>query len=222
MRLELVVDAASAGASRQRPMVYPSRPGQPGGSSRDSKGVTDTWVAATADAALPRPVPDAREGDEQWLAVLFRRTYVGLVRMAYCLGGDRSEAEDLVQDAFCSLQRHSATLRDANAAEHYLRVAVLNGSRSQLRRLVRERARRRPAAVPAPDPADGVVERDERARVVAAVRRLPPRQREVLVCRYYLELSEAEIAALLGISAGSVKTHAHRGVRSVERALVGP
>lgn len=61
-----------------------------------------------------------------------------------------------------------------------------------------------------------MVERDEHKRVLAAVQGLPRRQREVLVCRYYLELSEADTARLLDISTGSVKKHAHRAVRAVQ------
>lgn len=154
--------------------------------------------------------------DDDALAVLFQREYLPLVRLATCLMGSQEAAEDVVQDAFLSLQRHRATLRDAGKAEAYLRSAVVNGSRSQVRRLVRERVRRRPAAVPGPSSEDRAVERDEHARVYAAVQELPTRQREVVVCRYYLDLTEAETADLLGISAGSVKRHAHRAVKAVQ------
>lgn len=87
-------------------------------------------------------------GPDTALSALFARHYLPLVRLASCLTGERDSAEDIVQDAFVSLQRHRATLRDPSAAEAYLRSAVVNGSRSQVRRLVRERVRRRPAAVP--------------------------------------------------------------------------
>ena len=156
------------------------------------------------------PTPD------EALALLFHRSYLPLVRLAACLMGDQAQAEDVVQDAFLSLQRHRSTLRDAGAAEAYLRSAVVNGSRSQVRRVVRERLRRRPAAVPDASSEDRAVERDEHARVFAAVQSLPGRQREVLVCRYYLDLSEAETARLLEISTGSVKRHAHRAVKAVQ------
>ena len=163
---------------------------------------------------LAGPV-DSISADEA-VSTLFTRHYVPLVRLAACLMGDREGAEDVVQDAFVSLQKHRATLRDARAAEAYLRSAVFNGSRSQLRRLVRDRRRPRPAAVPSASSEERVVERDEHSRVFAAVQRLPGRQREVLVCRYYLELSEAETALTLQISAGSVKTHMHRAVKAVQ------
>ena len=153
------------------------------------------------------------------LAMLFSRHYLPLVRLAACLTGEQDSAEDVVQDAFVSLQRHRATLRNPSAAEAYLRSAVVNGSRSQIRRLVRERGRRRPAAVPYASSEDRAVENDEQARVLAAVQALPTRQREVVVCRYYLELSEAETARLLDISPGSVKKHAHRAVRAVQQRV---
>lgn len=164
----------------------------------------------SALALVPEP------GSEAALSTLFHRHYLPLVRLASCLTGERDSAEDVVQDAFVSLQRHSATLRDPSAAEAYLRSAVVNGSRSQVRRLVRERVRRRPAAVPDASSEDRAVERDEHARVFAAVQSLPTRQREVLVCRYYLELSEADTARLLEISLGSVKRHAHRAIKAVQ------
>jgi RNA polymerase sigma-70 factor (sigma-E family) len=164
----------------------------------------------SALALVPEP------GSEAALSALFHRHYLPLVRLASCLTGERDSAEDVVQDAFVSLQRHSATLRDPSAAEAYLRSAVVNGSRSQVRRLVRERVRRRPAAVPDASSEDRAVERDEHARVFAAVQSLPTRQREVLVCRYYLELSEADTARLLEISLGSVKRHAHRAIKAVQ------
>ena len=153
------------------------------------------------------------------LSLLFSRHYLPLVRLAACLTGERDSAEDVVQDAFVSLQRHGATLRDPSAAEAYLRSAVVNGSRSQVRRLVRERARRRLALVPEASSEERAVENDEHARVFDAVQRLPVRQREVLVCRYYLELSEAETAELLEISTGSVKRHAHRAVKAVQQRV---
>ena len=153
------------------------------------------------------------------LRMLFRHHYLPLVRLAACLTGDRDSAEDVVQDAFVALQRHRGTLRDPSAAEAYLRSAVVNGSRSQVRRLVRERLRRRPADVPTPSSEDRVIDGDEHARVYAAVQDLPARQREVVVCRYYLELSEAETARLLEISTGSVKRHAHRAVKAVQSRM---
>jgi len=95
----------------------------------------------------------------------------------------------------------------------------MNGSRSRLRR--RGVRRRLDAAAPVTtESAESAALRSENQReVLDALRDLPTRQRECLVLRYYAELSEAEVAAALGISAGSVKTHTHRGIAALERAL---
>lgn len=183
----------------------------------DVQGASAEALDAEAGPPALAAVRDLADADA--LALLFQREYLPLVRLATCLMGSQEAAEDVVQDAFLSLQRHRSTLRDAGKAEAYLRSAVVNGSRSQVRRLVRERVRRRPAAVPDQSSEDRAVEHDEHARVLAAVQALPGRQREAVVCRYYLELSEAETAALLEISVGSVKKHTHRAVQAVRSRL---
>ena len=101
----------------------------------------------------------------------------------------------------------------------YLRTAVINGARSGLRR--RRSARRYvPPTVRAEPGADeAVLVRAEHVAVLVALRALPRRQRECLVLRYYADLSEAEIASTLGISAGSVKSHSHRGMAALTVAL---
>jgi RNA polymerase sigma-70 factor (sigma-E family) len=154
--------------------------------------------------------------------VLFRRHYQGLLRLAVVMVGDREAAEDAVQDAFVSLHRNWRTLRDANAAEAYLRSAVLNRSRSWVRRQVTHRAKRplllvREARQPGPE--DFTVAHEEVGSLVAAMRLLPRRQREVLACRYVLELTVAETAELLDITDGSVKTHTHRGLQALQQRI---
>ena len=142
------------------------------------------------------------------LAALHRQHYRSLVRLAALLG-DRGAAEEVVQDAFVRVYLAGDRVREPLA---YLRRAVVNGARSSLRRRrVREQA---PLTV-----VRDVLPGEDHSDVVAALRRLPVRQRECLVLRYYLDLSEAEIAAALGISAGSVKTHSHRGLAALEKTL---
>jgi RNA polymerase sigma-70 factor (sigma-E family) len=160
---------------------------------------------------------------DPWLAGLYRDHYRDLVRLAALLLGDVATSEEVVQDAFVRvhLARHRDRLRDDAKALPYLRSAVLNGARSGLRR---REVRRRPLAIVragavAAEPERAALAGDEHRRVVAALRRLPARQRECLVLRYYLDLSEAEIAATLGISAGSVKTHASRGIAALASKL---
>lgn len=163
------------------------------------------------------PAADEEPGRDEALDVLFRRHYAGLVRLAFCLVGDRVQSEDIVQDAFVALYRHWSGLRDREAAVGYLRSAVLNRSRSRLRVLVRDR--RAPLMglvdVQPEDVPERAVTLVRGSRLLRAVRGLPRRQREVVVCRYYLELSQAETAQALGISVGSVKRHAHRAITAL-------
>lgn len=152
--------------------------------------------------------------------VLFRRQYASLLRIAYALLGTREGAEDAVQEAFVSLFRHWGRLRDPGAAEAYLRSAVLNRCRSGIRSSIRERTRT-PDLLPLHAVgSDEIASKHEDATVVArALRKLPRRQREVVACRYLLELSVAETAETLGITDGAVKRHAHRGLQSLHTAL---
>lgn len=160
---------------------------------------------------------------EAALDVLFRRHYPSLVRLAYTLTGTRDAAEDAVQDAFVSLFRHWKNLRDPQAADAYLRSAVLNRCRSGIRSRVRDRALVELSVV-APTVAgndEAVAVRQDSVLVAGALRELPRRQREVVACRYLLELSVSETAQTLGISDGAVKRHAHRGLRALHTALEG-
>lgn len=162
--------------------------------------------------------PDLGEGPST-LVDVFRAHHGSLVRTAYLLLGDIRDAEEAVQEAYFRVERATQRARSVDVALPYVRTAVLNVCRSGLRR--RLVARRRPAA-PAPDappPDEQVVVRDERRAVVAAVRALPGRQRECLVLRFYLDLSESAIADTLGISIGSVKTHVHRGMTALGELL---
>lgn len=152
--------------------------------------------------------------------LLFREHRLHLVRLALLLVDDRETAEDVVQDAFAALHRRWDSITTHEAAIGYLRTSVVNGSRSVLRRRRTARAYRWPDA-PAAASADAAALESERHReVLAALRRLPRRQREVLVLRYWAELPEAEIAAALGISVGAVKSSASRG-RDAVAALLG-
>jgi RNA polymerase sigma-70 factor (sigma-E family) len=155
------------------------------------------------------------------LAALHREHYASLVRLATLVLGDVGLGEQVVQDAFVKLQLRWGGLRRLDRAPAYLRSAVLNGARSQLRHhKVRDRhLAHRTAAPAAGTPESALLDRDTHDRVVAALRQLPVRQREALVLRYYLDLSEADIAAAMGVSAGSVKAHLHRGVAALGRTL---
>ncbi len=162
-------------------------------------------------------------GLDPWLVELYRSEYRRLVRLATMLIDDQGTAEELVQDAFVAVARIQgrASLRDPDAAAAYLRTAVANRARSQLRkRRVRRRHLRSVAPPPSAPAADGsALESESTQRMLAALDRLPERQRQVLVLRYYGDLSEAEISEALGISPGTVKTHAHRALAALEEQM---
>jgi RNA polymerase sigma-70 factor (sigma-E family) len=172
----------------------------------------------TASLAVEEGILDADTALEQLYAAHWRR----LVRLAVLLLHDQGAAEEVVQDAFVAMHGRWRSLRDPDKALAYLRQTVVNRSRSALRhRGVVERhvARQNPATALA-DPADSAtLAGDRRTAVLDALRSLPTRQREVLVLRHYLELSEAEIAEALGISRGSVKAHASRGSAALRELL---
>jgi len=159
------------------------------------------------------------------IAALFRDHHGELVRLALLLVGDLPTAEDVVQDVYANL--HTRWRRAAaDAPLPYVRAAVLNGCRSVLRRQVI--ARRVGTAYHAPRQDDTlasaesqVILSEDRRQVLAALARLPRRRREVLVLRYYLGLSEAEIGAVLGISPGTASSTEEQ-VRSAMCADVGP
>jgi RNA polymerase sigma-70 factor (sigma-E family) len=163
----------------------------------------------------------SRERGDPDLVSVFAEHRLGLVRLAVLLVGDRSTAEDAVQDAFTRTYQNRDRLRDPGATLAYVRMAVLNAARSALRR-------RKVAAVvrlsyvghAASAEAEVLVGEEARA-VVQALRRLPRRPRETLVLRYYAGLSEAEIAATLGVTKGAVKSFAARGLRALAKDLEG-
>jgi RNA polymerase sigma-70 factor (sigma-E family) len=155
---------------------------------------------------------------EQLVVELYRAHALRLTRMALLLVGDQPSAEDVVQDAFLGLFRGLSRLNDPSRAVAYLRISVLNGCRSVLR--ARQRARLRRAATDNSavwSAESAVVAGEERREVLRAVAQLPRRQREVLVLRYFLGLSDSEIAADLGVSRGTVASTASRALASLAR-----
>ena len=163
------------------------------------------------------PDADAR----QPVTALFEAHAVGLVRLAKVMLGDQSMAEDVVQDAFVGMYRKWASLQDRDKALGYLRSSVLNGCRTAHR----NRTRRDRALLLAPD-ADGVVSAEESAlvgeanrEVLAALRALPTRQREAVVLRHYLGLTEEEAAQTMQVTRGTIKSATSRGLSSLARIL---
>jgi RNA polymerase sigma-70 factor (sigma-E family) len=152
------------------------------------------------------------------LASTYQEHYRPLVRLASLLVDDVGRCEEIVQDAFVNVWRRPPDLSGDDRLPAYLRSAVLNGARSHLRHRGVERRHLRAVATPSAAP-EARPDTGDDARVLEALRSLPTRQREVLALRYYLDLSEAEIATTLGISAGAVKTHAHRGLATLAERL---
>jgi RNA polymerase sigma-70 factor (sigma-E family) len=150
---------------------------------------------------------------------LFHIHRLPMIRLAVLLVDEQALAEDVVQDAFANLHSHWKGLLDQHAALGYLRRSVINGARSALRRRRTARAYVPPFAPYAPSAESSAMLAAEHSEVLAAVTRLPPRQREVLVLRYWSDLGEAEIAQTLGISRGAVKSTASRGLDAVARML---
>jgi RNA polymerase sigma-70 factor (sigma-E family) len=170
-------------------------------------------------------MPGSAPGREAWdaddaLEHLYAAHWRGLVRLSVLLLHDRGEAEEVVQDAFVATHRHWHRLRDPDKALAYLRQAVVNRSRSALRhRGVVERHAMRESRRDLFAPDSHSVVAGRREAVLDALRALPTRQREVLALRYYLDLSEAQIADALGISRGAVKAHASRGSATLRGLL---
>lgn len=173
---------------------------------------------------MPAAVADLDR--EEALAVLFRAHCADLVRLAYALTGDRGAAEEAVQDAFIALHRNWCSVRDRSALHAYLRAAVVNRCRSVHRgraRRVRATEPLTPDLVSRPGVDAEALAHEASLLVAARVRDLPQRQREVIVCRYYLDLTERQTADLLQVSLGSVKKHASRALAALhDRMEVAP
>ena len=153
---------------------------------------------------------------------LYRAHAVTMIRIALLMLGDRAAAEDVVQDAFLGLYNRWQRLNEPVKAEAYLRSAVLNGCRDALKLRSRRTRRDRAGAVTLaeiPSAEAAALTGEDRRRVLAGLRRLPGRQREALVCRFYLELSEEETARAMGVSRGTVKSTTSRAVAALGRML---
>jgi RNA polymerase sigma-70 factor (sigma-E family) len=176
--------------------------------------VTDTLLASTTLD------PVATEWDAtQAVTAIYSTHYRSLVRLAVLLVRDVATAEEVVQDSFIAMHSAWRRLRDSDKALSYLRQSVVNRSRSVLRhRVVVDRNAPKPAP-DMPSAEQGALSRLERSAVIAALRKLPPRQREALVLKYYADLSEAQIATTMGISQGAVKSHTARGMASLRTVL---
>ncbi|MCO5996840.1 RNA polymerase sigma factor [Actinoallomurus rhizosphaericola] len=200
MRLKI---AAERGATWHGP------PGGVGGASRE-------------DALAAEPVAGTEQEDHGSAVVLttvFRRHHLELVRMALFIVGDQATAEDVVQDAFAAVHRRIDRLRDPGNPLPYIRASVLNGCRGVLRRRAVARRFGGDYEPPIWSAESAALLGEDRREVFLALRSLPRRQREALVLRYYLDLSEAEIAEVMGVSRGTVKSTTSRALTALARKL---
>ena len=165
--------------------------------------------ADTAD-----PVADTAQ---RHVTALYQAHALALARLALVILGDHAAAEDVVQDAFLGLYRRWDSLDDTSAALGYLRTSVLNGCRTAIKR------RSRPAITASGAPLESaeasVLLGEEHRAVLAAIRRLPARQREALVLRYYADMTEEQTARAMGVSRGAVKSATSRAIAAVGRML---
>ena len=152
---------------------------------------------------------------------MFRQHGRALVRMARLFVDDRTAAEDVVQEAFIRLARSLHRIQERDKAVAYLRSIVLNLARDHNRKGLLSLRHRVPDERLVPSAEDRVELEEGQREVVDALKALPARQRDCLVLRYYLELSNPEIAETLGLSVNSVKTHLRRGMEMLERRLGG-
>jgi RNA polymerase sigma-70 factor (sigma-E family) len=156
------------------------------------------------------------------LDALYREHTPSALRLAYLLTGNKALAEDVVHDAFIKVASRIRELRDPEAFRAYFHRAVVNHVRSAGRRKsVADRYIERAAGDPLRSDHDTIPDTDTAEMLWTALQQLPARQREVIVCRYYLDLSERETADALRCPPGTVKSSLSRGLDALRDALQG-
>jgi RNA polymerase sigma factor (sigma-70 family) len=194
-----------------------------GGTAANARLVRPTYVAVIAmrqqrgDPASPVELPlrhDSVRHDS--FENVWRLQHTRMLQLAYLLVDSREAAEDAVQDAFLGLHRRWGQVTNPNA---YLRASVTNACRSALRRrrLARLLAPTQDLAEPAAD--DKLLLTEEHAEVLRALQRLQPRHREVLILKYWQDLSDDDVAATLRISPSAVRAAATRGRQALALEL---
>ncbi|MBQ1000419.1 SigE family RNA polymerase sigma factor [Streptomyces nigra] len=217
--------AATRGTALRPPRrpVRPRMPGAPGGMP----------VIAPMPAARPTRIPSQRDGSEaesaaaagttvDHLTETYRAHYRSLLGLAALLLDDTASCEDVVQEAFIRVHSARKRVRDPEKTLAYLRQTVVNLSRSALRRRI---LGLKLLSKPMPDMAsaeEGAYDQLERDSLIKAMKNLQRRQREVLVLRYFADMTEAQVAETLGISLGSVKAYGSRGIAALRVAMEAP
>jgi RNA polymerase sigma-70 factor (sigma-E family) len=174
-----------------------------------------TLPGRPVDSRMGKAAADAAGASVDHLTQTYQAHYRSLLRLAALLLDDLSSCEDVVQEAFIRVHAARRRVREPEKTLAYLRQTVVNLSRSTLRRRI---LGLRLLPKPMPDMAsaeEGAYDALERDQLKAALRGLQRRQREVLVLRYYADMTEAQVAEVLGISLGSVKAYGSRGLAAL-------
>lgn len=161
-----------------------------------------------------------READRA-VSALYATRYRPLLRLAVLLVDDMATAEEVVQDSFIAIHANWRRLQDIDKAAGYLRQCVVNRSHSVLRHRGVVNRNLLQSLPDMPSAEDEAMRLLSRSAVITALQRLPPRQRQVLVLRYYAGLSEAQIASTMGITKGAVKRYVSRAMSALRAMLAG-
>lgn len=173
--------------------------------------------AESAEKAVPAEVVAGTTVDH--LTATYQAHYRSLLGLAALLLDDTASCEDVVQEAFIRVHSARNRVRDREKTLAYLRQTVVNLSRSALRRRI---LGLKLLSKPMPDMAsaeEGAYDQLERDDLIKAMRGLQRRQREVLVLRYFADMTESQVAETLGISLGSVKAYGSRGIAALRVAM---
>ncbi len=181
----------------------------------------EAYAAVSGEALNERPHGGRTIDVDALVVSLFHAEGRRLVSLARFFVDDRTAAEDLVQEAFIRLARSGHRIHDEARAAAYLRSIVINLARDHNRRGLVSLRHRPPAHPAEPSAEERATHQEGRLVVIRALRSLPTRQRDCVALRYYLDLSIPDIAASLGLSANSVKTHLQRGLRAMGQKLEG-
>jgi len=168
-------------------------------------------------------VERARRGDLAAFEALVLAYQSLAFRTAFVIAGDAADAEEAAQDAFVKAHRALGRFRRGEPFRPWLLTIVANEARNRRRTRGRRaglalRAAAEPQAT-AEDPEEAALATERRERLLTAVERLRDDDRDILACRYFLELSEDETAAALGIARGTVKSRAHRALAGLQEEL---
>ncbi|MGC5000093.1 MULTISPECIES: SigE family RNA polymerase sigma factor [Streptomyces] len=215
------ISPAARGAAALRSPRAALRPRVPGGMP----------VIAPMPAARPTRIPGQRDGADDTagdaaagttvdhLTETYRAHYRSLLGLAALLLDDTASCEDVVQEAFIRVHSARKRVREPEKTLAYLRQTVVNLSRSALRRRI---LGLKLLSKPMPDMAsaeEGAYDQLERDSLIKAMKGLQRRQREVLVLRYFADMTEAQVAETLGISLGSVKAYGSRGIAALRVSM---